>query len=186
MTEELLKQIREEVAIKKANNEKQNAKVQRIKELEEDPNVSEYIYLMGLSKCSTALNYDNTDQVICSVYNKYIYSIEEKDTNKIYIYLGTFRCSDNVDIVHSSYDIRVKYNDKKADYRLYQDLEQTFAKRVNIKDCDSFEKANTIINPTPYYKEKEYYNIQKEFFIKAIKNNQEDARKLVLKKYHKL
>ena len=82
MTEELLKQIREEVAIKKANNEKQNAKVQRIKELEEDPNVSEYIYLMGLSKCSTALNYDDTDQVICSVYNKYIYSIYFMEKNK--------------------------------------------------------------------------------------------------------
>ena len=57
MTEELLKQLRDEVTIKKTNHEKQNTKVQRIKELEDDPNVREYIYLIGLSKFNTLFNY---------------------------------------------------------------------------------------------------------------------------------
>ncbi len=186
MTEELLKQLRDEVTIKKTNNEKQNTKVQRIKELEDDPNVREYIYLIGLSKFNTLFNYEDDDQIVSSIYNKYIYLIQEDETNGIYVYLGTFRYSDEIDIVHSSCDIRVKYDDKRADYRLYKNIEQVFAKKININDCKSFERENIILNPNSYYKEKEYYNIQKEFFITAVKKGQEAARRRILKKYPEL
>ena len=71
----------------------------------------------------------------------------------------------------------------EADYRLYQDLEQFTSIVVNIKDCKAFEEDNTIINPNGYFKSREYYKIQKEFFITAVKKGQETARKMILKKY---
>ena len=80
-------------------------------------------------------------------------------------------------------DDRVSYDDDRADYRLYQDLEQLASLVVNIKDCKAFEENNTIINPNGYFKSREYYKIQKEFFITAVKKGQETARRRILKKY---
>lgn len=57
---------------------------------------------------------------------------------------------------------------------------------MNIKDCKVFEENNTIINPNGYFKSREYYKIQKEFFITAVKKGQEAARKRILKKYPEL
>ena len=83
-------------------------------------------------------------------------------------------------------DDRVSYDDDRADYRLYQDLEQLASLVINIKDCKAFEENNTIINPNGYFKSREYYKIQKEFFITAVKKGQEAAKKRILKKYPEL
>ena len=116
MTEELLKQLRDEVTIKKTNNEKQNTKVQRIKELEDDPNVREYIYLIGLF--NTLFNYEDDDQIVSSIYNKYIYLIQEDETNGIYVYLGTFRYSDEIDIgiLHVILELNMMIKELIIDY----------------------------------------------------------------------
>lgn len=62
-------------------------------------------------------------------------------------------------------------DDDRADYRLYQDLEQLASLVVNIKDCKAFEENNTIINPNGYFKSREYYKIQKKFFILQLKRD---------------
>lgn len=186
MKENTLTQIKNEVEITKLNIEKNNTMLKRIKELEKNRYVREYLSLVGLSNTKQKFITDTDDEIISQIYGKHIHRIDERDTNGIYVYLGTFRYSDEIDIVHSSCDIRVKYDDKRADYRLYKNIEQVFAKKININDCKSFERENIILNPNSYYKEKEYYNIQKEFFITAVKKGQEAARKRILKKYPEL
>lgn len=186
MKEDTLTQIKNEVEITKLNIEKNNTMVKRIKKLEKNRYVREYLSLVGLSNTKQKFITDTDDEIISQIYGKHIHRIDERDTNGIYVYLGTFRYSDEIDIVHSSCDIRVKYDDDRADYRLYQDLEQLASLVVNIKDCKAFEENNTIINPNGYFKSREYYKIQKEFFITAVKKGQETARRRILKKYPEL
>lgn len=185
MKENTLTQIKNEVEITKLNIEKNNEMVKRIKELEKNRYVREYLSLVGLSNTKQKFITDTDDEIISQIYDKYIHRIDERDTNGIYIYLGTFRYSSTADIV-SLGDDRVSYDDDRADYRLYQDLEQFTSIVVNIKDCKAFEENNTIINPNGYFKSREYYKIQKEFFITAVKKGQETARKRILKKYPEL
>lgn len=186
MKEDILNQIRNELNIKKEINERYNNKLKRIKELEKDNNVKEYISLVGLSNCNKEFINDSDDEIINYIYTKYIYKIDENSTNKIYVYLGTFKYSNEFDVVHSYSDIRTDDNDKKANYRLYQDIELDFIKQVNIDDCKLFEENNIIINPDSYYKMREYYKIRREFFVNSVKENQDTAIKKVLKKYSKL
>ena len=182
MKEDTLTQIKNEVEITKLNIEKNNEMVKKIKELEKNRYVRDYLSLVGLSNTKQKFITDTDDEIISQIYDKYIHRIDERDTNGIYIYLGTFRYSSTADIV-SLGDDRVSYDDDRADYRLYQDLEQLASLVVNIKDCKVFEENNTIINPNGYFKSREYYKIQKEFFITAVKKGQETARRRILKKY---
>ena len=185
MREDTLTQIKNEIENKLLDDEKYNATVKRIKELEKNRYVKEYINLLGLSISRQDFIIDDTDSIVSKIYSKYINKIGESDTNRIYVYLGTYRYSSTADIV-SLGDDRVSYDDDRADYRLYQDLEQLASLVVNIKDCKVFEENNTIINPNGYFKSREYYKIQKEFFITAVKKGQEAAKKRILKKYPKL
>lgn len=185
MKEDTLTQIKNEVEITKLNIEKNNTMLKRIKELEKNRYVREYLSLVGLSNTKQKFITDTDDEIISQIYDKYIHRIDERDTNRIYIYLGTFRYSSTDDIV-SFGDDRVSYDDDRADYRVYQDLEQLASLVINIKDCKAFEENNTIINPNGYFKSREYYKIQKEFFITAVKKGQETAKKRILKKYPEL
>ena len=185
MKEDTLNQIKNEVEIAKLNIEKNNTMVRRMKELEKNRYVKEYISLVGLPKNKQKFITDTDDEIISQIYGRYIHRIDERDTNGIYVYLGTFRYSSATDVV-SLGDDRVSYDDDRADYRLYQDLEQFASMVVNITDCKAFEENNTIINPNGYFKSREYYKIQKEFFITAVKKGQETARKRILKKYPQL
>ena len=160
MKEDTLTQIKNEVEITKLNIEKNNTMLKRIKELEKNRYVREYLNLVGLSNTKQKFITDTDDEIISQI----------------------FRYSSTADIV-SLGDDRVSYDDDRADYRLYQDLEQLASLVVNIKDCKAFEENNTIINPNGYFKSREYYKIQKEFFITAVKKGQETARRRILKKY---
>lgn len=121
MKEDTLNQIKNEVEMTKLNIEKNNEMVKRIKELEKNRYVREYLSLVGLSNTKQKFITDTDDEIISQIYDKYIHRIDERDTNGIYIYLGTFRYSSTADIV-SLGDDRVSYDDDRADYRLYQDL----------------------------------------------------------------
>lgn len=115
----------------------------------------------------------------------FIYNIKQNETNKIYVYLGTYKYTDEIDIVHSAVDERKKYNDPKANYRMYRDLEQYDTLILSIKDSSVFEKENIIIKPNSIFLEREYYKIQEEFFDEILKSNQKKAKKRILNKYIK-
>lgn len=186
MKEELLRKMKDKLKQEKINNEAHNLKVEKIKELENDPNVKEYLKLMELKRSSLKQIELTDEKIISSFYRKYLSEINENETNGIYVYIGTYSYSHEVDVVHGSSDEKVDYNDPKADYRVYFDIEQLFSKSILISECEQFEKQYIIINPKTCLKEKEYYEIQKKFFVKAVMTNQDAAKKLVLGKYPRM
>lgn len=184
MKEELLKQLKKELENEKLKNENHNKKVKRIKELLKEPSVKEYIKLTNIVD-QNLKNIKLTDEeIISSFYSKYLHKIKKEETNGIYVYLGTYENNNEVDIVHGSNDFRVDYNSSNADYRIYKNIESPYGEIIPIRLCEEFEKNNIIIYPKTYFKEQEYYKIQKDFFVKAVKTNQETAKKMILKKYN--
>lgn len=183
MKEELLKLLKEELEVKKEENNKHNQRIRRIKELKKDLNVKEYIELVNIvGKDLKQIKYSE-NEIILSLYYRYLHKIKEEDTNGIYVYLGTYEYNHEVDIVHGSNDFRVNYNSPQANYRIYKNIEYPYGESIPIQKCEEFEKNHIIIKPKSYFKDKEYYEIQREFFIKAVKTNQETAKKMILKKY---
>lgn len=186
MKEEILRQMKDRLKQEKVRNETHNLKVKKIKELEQDPRVKEYLKLIEMNPSSLKLIDCSDEEIINSIYRKYLPEIKENETNGIFVYIGTYRYSHELDLIHGSTDDRVDYNDPKANYRIYFDIEQLFSNTISITDCEQFEKEHIVIYPQTYLKEKEYYKIQKQFFIKAVLTNQESAKKLILGKYSKI
>lgn len=184
MKEETLNLIRSKVKKMKKISEEENERNKRIKELEKDSKVEEYLRLRGIkvSEQKETLEIDE-DVITGNLYSCYLYSIKDEDTNKIFVYLGTYKSSLEKDIIHSN-DIRVSYDDAKAEYRIYQDIESTSSVIIPIKDSIEFERTHKIIYPKGYRTYGEYYKIQKEFFQTAVRENQEEACKLILRKYN--
>lgn len=185
MKEELLIKIREELESEKKRQEENNNKNKRIKELLKDEKVKEFLGLTGLNYEIGSTKKKVTDDIIASIYSKYLYLIKESETNGLYVYLGTYKYNDEIDIVHGGRDYRVPYDSIKADYRVYQNVELWGSVHVLINKCEEFEKTHRIINPMVDASDKTFYQIQKDFFIRAVKDNQESAKKMILRKYSK-
>lgn len=185
MTEELLTKMKEELEIERQKLADYNRKVKRLRELENDVNVQEFLKLTNLEYESLSLKRVSSESLIESVFYHHLHEIDEKDTNGIYVYLGTYKYTDEIDIVHSPHDIRVPYDSPVADYRVYQNIEECSSKQIPILKCEQFEKEHTILNPKVPITSKGFYDIQKDFFIRAIKVNQESAKKMVLRKYRR-
>lgn len=185
MREDLLTELKMKLEDIKRRNNEYNNKVKRIRELQKDSYVKEYIKLTGLKADDLKLIRSSDKEIIESFYYGYLHKIKEDDTNGIFVYLGTYAYSSEIDIVHGSSDIRVNYDSHSANYRLYQDIEYSFSRQVLISECEQFEREHTILNPTVYFSNRTYYAIQRDFFVRAIKTDQKSAKKTVFRKYSK-
>lgn len=184
MKKELLEEIREEVLNIKKANEERNKRRSRIRELELDESVKEYMRLRGIDTFTDVKESTTDERTLASeIYYRYIHRIDKEDTNGIFVCLGTYKESYESDVVHCNGDIRVGYHNPDAKYRLYQDLEQHSVITVPIKACEEFEKSHIVIFPKGYNLCKKYYEMQKEFFAEAITNTEEEACELLLRKY---
>ena len=76
-------------------------------------------------------------------------------------------------------EIEVEIDDPRATHRYYWNLEGIYSISVNIEDCEEFEKTHTVLYVD------NFYELQKEFVITAIKESQERAVNKVLKKQMK-
>lgn len=175
MTEDILKKIRREYFTKKHEMKNFEEKLERLKTLENNPNVREYLDLLGY----VSLIDDNQsgiltdDGILYSTYRKYIY--KSKYTNNIYVYIGAFKRTSDGDILTSN---------TSFDYKLYQDVENEFNKvYMTPFNYQEFERDNKVIIPvTPNFEI--YYQIRKEFIHTAIKEDQDLAcQKILHKKY---
>ena len=185
MKEELLIKIREDLDSEKRKLKDYNEKIKKLKELMKDKKVKEFLGLSSLDYKIDSTKSVVSDDIIASIYSKYIYSIGENDTNGLYVYLGTYSYNNEIDIVHGSNDYKVPYNSPNADYRLYQNIEHLTREHVAITKCEEFENTHIIINPKKAFSNKTFYEIQKDFFIRAVKDSQEAAKRMVLRKYSK-
>lgn len=176
MTKELLNEIREEVARRKEIN----SKLKLIKNLEKDDKVKTYMELRNIEMNKDQVKRYPTivSEVVEDILKKY-----DNEDNNIFIYLKTdyyYKANWNLvfhetDIVHGKY---------------FQNIEcykEIIVEKDELKD---FEKNNIVIYPEaitrlgkdPY---KVFKQIQTEYFTKAIRTNQEEAKKLIISRYKK-
>ena len=178
MTEELLKKIKKEA----------EEKIETLDEFNEYARLRNRLALIEEAKKILGLPY-NRDMhlpekteagIIMSTYQKYISQIEEKDTNGIYVYIGTYMPSEfSYEEFEEGYplEIETKFNDPRATHRHYWNLEGIWSESINIQDCEEFEKNHTVLYVD------NFYDLQKEFITTAIKESQQAAVIKVLKKY---
>lgn len=183
MKEELLIRIREELEKEKRKLTEYSNRNKRIKDLMKKEDVKEFLDLTGLTYQVGNTKKMVTDDIIASMYYMYLHQIKDEDTNEIYVYMGTYKYSDEIDIVHGSRDIRVQYDSIDADYRVYRNIEKSSSEQVLINRCEEFERTHTIINSRVVCYDKTFYEIQRDFFIRAVKVDQESAKKMILRKY---
>lgn len=183
MKEQILLQMKKEVEQIRRKINFHNDLIKRKKELEKDPKIKEYLELTKTLEDDffkeDAHIRKTQRELITSVYRKHLFEI--KETNQIYVYIGTFCRSTSM----QEEDIRVKYSDQEADYRIYWNIEQPYAENIPIMKCEKFEEEHIILNSESYFRESLYYKIQREFFEFAVKQNQEVAKKKILEKYGK-
>ena len=154
-----------------------------IAELEKEPIIKRYI---TLKKLLTSAEVQTEDYIIDNIINRYSPKNAE-ETNHIYYCLGLY--SDDLSGIFHKNHILIKYGsfNKEATYKLYANIETTCdIVKVPIEDCQEFEKNNFIIFPEDLLSgEDEYFEIQREFYITAMTENQEATCKKILKKYQK-
>lgn len=122
------------------------------------------------------------EQIIMEIYKKYERYIEEKDTNGIYVYVSTYMPSNYTyeEIEEGApYQIEVSYSHPNATHRYYYNLEGLNVESVNIEDCREFEQTHIVLYVENFYK------LQKEFILTAVKDSQEKAVNNILKKNKK-
>ena len=182
MKEEALLKIREEVSKRLTENELYNNRIRRIKELQKLKEVKEYIKLIGETGNNLSLRKEKSEDIVYSCFRHYLSSfIPEEETNKIYVYLGTFQCSSECDINHGVSDIYVSRNSEEADYSLYRNLENYFIDRtISIKDRRKFEEENIVLFKNSI---NGYELIRREFAFLSYKYGQDVAVKKLIKKY---
>lgn len=124
------------------------------------------------------------DGIIMSMYRKHLDEIEEEDTNKIYYYEGTYKYVFEYYRLLGPTTELVARDDPKADFRRYSNIEGVYIYNLCLKDADEFERTHTVL-----YDEKNtklgggQYWITEDFVTTAVRENQEKAKNLVLKKY---
>lgn len=161
MQEKILEDIRNEIETRKnLANKKRN----RLIELEKDEKVKEYLKLREIGKSNIKEYKIDEDKVIMDMFfNEFL--DENDETNNIY------------------YETDYAESDSKNKDRymfLYTDIENGKKEFVNVDNVAEFENTHNVLET-----EVGYNKVQEEFIIDAVKNNQEDAVKRIIKKYGK-
>ena len=179
MTEELLMKIRDESQKEIDGMDKYNEYADRRNEL---ANIEEIKKYLGLPYTrNMELPRKSEKGIIMATYDRYVAYIDEKDTNEIYVYIGTYRPSDFTceEIEDGApFEIEVDRNDPTATSRRYSKLEGVWGYSFNIEDSEEFERTHTVIFVD------DFYQLQSEFIMTAVKESQEKAVSKVLKKYN--
>ncbi len=184
MKEEILQKIKKEYQSRCDLQKDIKNMESRLEKLEQVPEVREYLSLLDkLEEVDNdrVLKWKN-DKMISDAYSLYRKEIDE--TNGIFVCLGTFRISNEADIVHGRSDIRLSYDDSTAEFRSYVDLEKSMLDSFSlpISLCSDFESQHTVIFPSVFSSERYFYQLQKEFLNDAISSGQEQAVHNVLVK----
>ena len=180
---EELKELKEKVEQLIKERDKVLEIQEEIKKLEETDEIKRYLYLLDLlQEKTTGRNtgiekYTNKKIIDIAVCNTKITPDEE-----IYVYIGTYKYSDEIDIVHGSYDIPVSRANHDANYVLYQNLEAKYYETVQIpyKKADEFESTHKIIFPQNVAsKQRYFYDLQSEYFETMVFESPEKAKEKV-------
>lgn len=180
MEQKILQKIKDDYERRKQERTNLQNLMQEIKKLEENETVKKYLALNEqLNSIKFKKNLLVSDiELLDLSFKSYCYSI--RSTNNIYVCLGTFMLDSSCDIVHGPSDIRLKYDDPRAEYRIYKNIEDGYSKQISIRKCALFEATNKVIFPQTSRTDKFYYELQKEFISTMIEHGQEEACKRIL------
>lgn len=159
------------------------------KELEKDPKIRRYLEINRILNLDNTYSFhgiekENDSQII----ERAISCVRPTNTKNIYIYMGTFRCNNEYDIIYGPDDTKVNRNDPKAVYSLYRNLElrsfeDNYEVKIGIKKREKFENDNIVIFPQENYSsDKFYHELRNAYFKEAIQNGQEKAFEKILYK----
>lgn len=157
-----------------------------VKEYEQSPIVQKYLKLKNQLENDKRYSYDQVqNKTNEDILEKAIDSIRVTHPENIYVYIGTYQRSHEIDIEHGSTDYRVSISDPNADYREYRNIELSRFEatiQVPISMCEKFENENIVLFP---YKQANvnaeyYYKIRNMYFETAIKYGKEKALEKVL------
>lgn len=188
-SEELVK-LKERVQQLKQERDKVLSIQGEIEKLEETEEVKKYLELLDLYEEKTT----GRNTGIETYTDKKIIDIALRDTtitpdDEIFIYMGTYKYSDEIDIVHGSNDIQVSRTNRDANYVLYQNLEAKYYEFVQIPyaKADEFEKNHKIIVPQNVVSSQKYfYDLQREYFETMVSESplkaKEKVNRLIRKK----
>ena len=179
MTEEFLNKIRVESQKEIDLMEKYNEYADRRNELAEFEEIKKRFGLPYNG--DMALPRKTETGIIMSVYDKYVCDINQEDTNEIYVYIGSYMPSDYSALeIDDGYpfEIEVNRDDPRAISRRYYNLEGIWGITLNVDESKNFEDTHTVIYVDDFYK------LQSEFIVNAVKENQDVAVSKVLKKYN--
>ena len=101
---------------------------------------------------------------------------------EIYVYMGSYKYNNEIDIIHGSHDIPVSRANDDADYVVYQNLEAKYYETVQIPylKADEFESTHKIIIPQNVVSRQRYfYDLQSEYFETMIFESPEKAKEKV-------
>ena len=124
--------------------------------------------LRHINPVDVELSYDE-ESLVTSAFTSFVADIDSEDTNKIFVYCGSYSNS-------GSDMIKEKASSEFAEYRKYIDIEQRDSFFVPVEECDEFEKDKTIIVGS-------LDHIRKTFIETCLKEGQEKAVSLIKSKY---
>ena len=166
MSDEVLEMIRKSYNSLFEKREKEVEKIKRIKQLEDNELVREYLDLTNslfmYKKGYEILSDDDLIDAAFSGSASYI-----TDTNKIYVCLGEYRIG------------------SEGIFKRYVNVEKTSDMLlIPLNDSLKFEKENKVIfvSESDDYFNSKYREVQRDFLREAINSNQEEARRRVLSK----
>ena len=102
--------------------------------------------------------------------------------DEIYVYLGTYEYSDEIDIIHGSNDVPVSRSNYNVDYVFYQNLEAKNHETIQIPytKADEFESTHKIIVPQNVVsRQRHFYDLQSEYFETMIFESPEKTKEKV-------
>ena len=158
----------------------------KIEELENNSVVKEYLATIAEYK---AKHIDPIEQEEDSYFVRMAVSRTDiTPRDDYYVYMGTYKYTNEIDIVHAAHDIRVNRDDKDADYVVYSNLEaksHSLGGTVEIpySKADEFESTHKIIVPKNVVSRDSYfYKLQEEYYETAILESEDKA----IEKVHRL
>lgn len=152
-----------------------------LKKYEEKHDVKEYLALKEKIFSLGNLIVNESDDTLLEIAMTKSKTLDNLDN--IYVYLGSYKKSNERDIVHSSCDIRIFDGETdNIDYKIYRNLEGDHLDKVIVPsdECEEFEEENIIIYPRTILTGGYYYQIRSRYYKDAIKNGIDKAREKLL------
>ena len=177
MKEDILDKIRNERDTIIKSLQEGNERKRRLKELLNESLIKEFMKLSGLTfDEDLGMPVPSKNKIVNQIIEEYKeFEFDPEDTNRIYLCTGKNYRGMLVDGIYQL-DIIGKPESVKCGW--YCNIESEIDNYlIPIEECDEFEKNHTVIFHHDYEK------IQSEFITCAVNDSQENAVKILLRKY---